>query len=267
MRRPSSRSVSPFVLLIPAASFFVANVARAAPPWVDRNLTLPSGDWAFDFGLGVGHVDAPPDSPTGVGINLEAAVAPIRGLELGFRTGLRMGDDARDTHADEYGRLFDRQTFDTGNGTFANPEVRVTGSVLRGPIVELGLEGRVFLPVNTGTDFGVMFGVPLLFHLGSRARIDTGVYVPVLFTTPVDTYFSAPIDVWFQVTPRLWLGPESGIVFHSVNNHVSVPLGFGLGYQITHALDLKTQILFPAINDNQGAQSFGLGVGIQVRVD
>jgi hypothetical protein len=258
---------------LPIAATFVlvgisaARGAHAEPPWVDRHVTLPSGDWAFDFGLGVARAYAPPGNPSGAGINLEGAVGITRDIELGFRTGLRLGDDARFAHADEYGRLFDRETFDTSNGTFANPEVRLRGAVVRSPIVELALEARAFLPVNTGSNFGAMVGVPLLFHLGNAARIDTGVFVPFVFSTPIDTYFSAPIDIWFQPTPRLWLGPMSGIVFHSVNNHLSVPLGFGLGYQITRTLDLKTQLLFPAINDTQGAQSFGIGAGIQVRIE
>jgi hypothetical protein len=255
-----------------ALSFSIATVlstgvADAAPPWVDRHITLPEHDWAFDFGLGVAHDYAPPLSPTGVGVNIEGAVSPVSGLELGFRTGLRLGDDARVTHADEYGRLFDRQTFDTSGAAIANPELRVRGAVVRSEIVELALEGRAALPVNAGAHFGAEFGVPVFFHLGHSARIDTGVYVPVVFDTPIATDFSAPIDFWFQPTPRLWLGPMSGIVFHTVNNHVNVPLGFGLGYQFTHALDLKTQILFPSINDNQGTQSFGVGVGLQFRIE
>jgi len=256
-----------FALSFSVASVLSARAAAAAPPWVDRHITLPEHDWAFDFGLGIARDYAPPTSPTGVGVNIEGAVSPVSGLELGFRTGLRVGDDGRVTHADDYGRLFDRQTFDTSNAAVANPELRVRGAVVRSEVVELALEGRAFLPVNAGAHFGAMFGVPILFHLGDRARIDTGVYVPVTFTTPIDTYFSAPIDLWFQPTAKLWLGPMSGVVFHSVNNHVSVPLGFGLGYQFTHALDLKTQILFPSINDNQGTQSFGVGVGLQVRVE
>jgi hypothetical protein len=244
-----------------------ARPVRAEGPWADRHVTLPGGDWAFDLGLGVARDYAPPVNPTGAGFNIEGAVGITRDIELGFRTGLRMGDDARATHADEYGRLFDRETFDTSNGSVDNPEVRLRGAVVRSAIVELALEGRAYLPINTGSSFGAMLGVPLLFHLGTSARIDTGVFVPVIFATPLDTYFSAPIDVWFQVTPRVWLGPESGINFHSVNNRVTVPLGFGLGYQITRTLDLKSQFLFPAINDTQGAQTFGLGVGIQVRVE
>jgi hypothetical protein len=248
------------------AGLFLVRTADAAPPWVERHITLPEHDWAFDFGLGVARDYEAQLHPGRAGFNLEGAVSPVSGLELGFRTGLRI-DDTNNSRADDYGRLFDRQTFDAGNGTFANPELRVRGAIVRSTIVELALEGRAALPVNTGTEFGAEFGVPIMFHLGDAARIDTGIWVPVTFSTPIDTAFSAPIDLWFQPTRRLWLGPMSGFVFHNVNNQLNIPLGFGLGYQFTHALDLKTQFLFPAINQTQGAQSFGLGVGIQVRVE
>jgi len=241
---------------VAVAGVLSAEVARAAPPWVDRTLTLPSHDWAFDFGLGIAHV---PDV-TGPGLNIEGAVSPIR-------TGIRLNEDAQAIRADQYGRLFDRQTFGTGNDTFANPEFRVTGEVLRSRIVELGLEGRVYLPLEDGTHAGIMAGMPLRFHLGDSVRIDTGVYVPIVFSTPTDTHFSAPFDLWIQASNRLWLGPMSGFVYNSLPNTVDISLGFGLGYQILRTLDLKTMLLFPDINHNEGSRDFGMGVGIQVRIE
>ena len=44
-------------------------------------------------------------------------------------------------------------------------------------------------------------------------------------------------------------------------------LGFGLGYSITRALDLKTMVLMPGINHPEGARNIGAGVGIQVRIE
>ena len=95
-------------------------------------------------------------------------------------------------------------------------------------------------------------------------------YVPAIFVdaSTTATLFNAPFDLWFQATGRLWLGPMSGFVFHSETiDGRDVPLGFGLGYQILRTLDLKTQLLFPAITDDYGLQSFGFGVGIQVRIE
>jgi hypothetical protein len=246
--------------------------ALAAPPWVDRPLTLPSGDFAFDFGLGVAHVPnpAPGDSLT-AGVNAEMAVGLTSRIELGVRTGVRFGGDGDPgTNPDAYGRLFDRQTFDEGGDTVANPEIRVRGAIVRGPIAEVALEGRVVLPFADGTGAGLLFGVPLAFHLGDRVRLDMGAYVPVEFPARADARFavSLPLDVWIQATGRLWLGPMTGLVFESQpgpNPATNLSLGFGLGYQITHALDFKAMALFPALNQDSGY--FGFGAGIQVRIE
>src|SRR5690242_7999378 len=115
-----------FCSLSVSAFSLAASQSLAAPRWVARSLTLPRHDWAFDFGLGVGHFDAP-DPPTGVGLNVEMAVAVTRHLELGLREGFRFGAEGRATRADEYGRLFDRQTFGTNHDDLANPEFRMRG--------------------------------------------------------------------------------------------------------------------------------------------
>lgn len=244
---------------------------RAAPPWVDRHLTLPASDWAFDFGLGVGHEPRPRDL-TGAGINAEMAVGITHRVELGLRTGVRFGDIERGINADDYGRLFDRQTFGggaEGAGVLANPELRVRGALVRDEIVELALEGRIVLPFADNTDAGLLFGVPLSFHLGDRVRLDTGAYVPVIFF-PHNARFDlrAPLDVWIQATPRFWLGPMTGLAFNRIgdtNGSTDVSLGFGLGYEITHALDFKAMFLFPTINND--SRIFGAGVGLQVRIE
>ncbi len=246
-----------------------AGDAAAAPSWVDRPLTLPAGDWAFDFGLGLGHVPAPQDN-VGVGIHAEVAVGLTNRIELGVRTGLRLGDDFENAiGGDSYGRLFDRQTFDEGADVFANPEVRVRGALVRESVFELALEGRLVVPFADGTDAGLLFGVPMAFHLGSRVRLDMGVYVPVVFF-PRDAALgiNLPIDVWIQVAPRLWLGPMTGLAFERVgdnNGSQNVSLGFGLGYSITHYLDFKAQFLFPSLNNE--SRDFGAGAGIQVRIE
>jgi hypothetical protein len=244
--------------------------ASAAPPWVDRHLTLPAGDWSFDFGLGLGHVPAPNDT-TGVGINTDMAVGITRRVELGVRTGIRFGDAFdRAIQADAYSRLFDRQTFDAGGDTVANPEVRVRGALVRGEVAELALEGRLVLPFADGTGAGLLFGVPLSFHLGNRVRLDTGPYVPVSFPPRADTEvdLSAPIDLWIQATSRFWLGPMSGIRFERLGRdrgETDVSLGLGLGYEITHAIDFKAMFLFPTLNHE--SRIFGVGAGVEVRIE
>jgi hypothetical protein len=262
----------PLALAVSAAGLATTatTTAGAAPPWVDRHLTLPSGDFAFDFGLGLGHVPAPNDT-TGVGVNLEMAVGLTSHVELGVRSGLRFGDDFdRGIEADNYGRLFDRQTFDAGGAVVANPEVRVTGALVRESIVELALEGRFVFPFANNTGAGLLLGVPLSFHLGDIVRLDTGAYVPIVFPPHDDNYvdMSFPLDVWVQATPQFWIGPMTGIRVNRVGNRngsTDLSLGLGLGYQITHALDFKAMFLFPAIDHD--SRYFGFGAGIEVRIE
>lgn len=268
--------LQPFVARLPIAllsCWFVLcadpRAAHAAPPWVDRALTLPGGDWAFDVGLGVGHVPAPRDD-TGVGVNMEMAVGLTSRVELGLRTGLRLGDGfERAIGGDSYGRLFDRQTIEEGAEVLANPEVRVRGALVRGSVFELALEGRLVVPFAPGTDAGVLFGVPMAFHLGDSVRLDLGFYLPIVFF-PHDPSLAihVPVDLWIQATRRLWIGPMTGVAFERVgdnNGSQNVSLGFGLGYAITHYLDFKAMFLFPTINND--SRVFGGGAGIEVRIE
>jgi hypothetical protein len=256
------------MMAVASALTLLASDALAAPPWVERYDTLLGGWWAFDFGLGIGHVPGP--DRTAAGVNMEMAVGLTDRVELGVRGGLRMTDD-RYIEPDNYGRLFDRQYFDGGGGVLANPEVRVRGALVRGDVVELALEGRFIVPVDPGTVAGAEFGMPLAFHLGNRVRLDTGFWLPTVFSNPGPILgISVPLDVWIQVTPRLWLGPMTGLYWPDVNrnppaNQPFVSMGFGLGYSITHWLDFKTMFLFPELNED--SRVFGAGAGVQIRIE
>ena len=241
-----------------------SSLSDAAPPWVERPSTLPRGHWAFDFGFGIGHVRG----ATGPGFNIEGAAGVTSQIQLGLRTGMRVGSEAESARADWYGRPFETETYGTGRDPMANPELYIRGAVVRGDVADVALEGRIYVPFESGTHFGMMFGVPLMFHLGDIARIDTGVYVPVVTSDPVQTYVSFPLHVWFQVNREIWLGPILGVQIESPGSRVHVPLGFGFGYSLTRYLDLKTWLLFPQIERSGGAgDMWGVGVGIQVRIE
>jgi hypothetical protein len=264
----------PLVVLaaVAAAALLVQDAAHAAGPWVERDSTLHGGDWSFDFGLGVGHVPGPDDN-TGVGVNAEMAVGLTNRIELGVRTGLRVGDPPiRLINADDYGRLFDRQTLPVGAegyAVLANPELRITGAIVRAEVIELGLQGRVVLPFADPSVAGMEFGVPIALHLGAVVRIDTGAYMPfVFFHNDTEVGLHLPVDVWIQATRRFWIGPMTGLEFGRLHDRFgdqSVSLGMGLGYQFTHALDLKAMLLFPEINNESNV--FGAGVGLEVRIE
>lgn len=250
-----------------AAGSLVPRSSDAAERWVDRPMTLHRLVFAGDAGLGIGHYSGPGPDATGPGLNLEGALGVTERLELGLRTGLRMGRDAKAVQADNYGRTLWTETYGTGHDTFANPELRVRWVAYSGSIAEVGLDGRVYMPVEDGTKFGVMFGVPLAFHLSDFVRIDTGLYIPTFFYDPVALGITIPGYFWFQISEKMFLGPMASARFFSIGNNRNfndLLLGFGMGYQVLQSIDLKWWIQSPNIDD--GLHTFGAGFGAQFRI-
>ncbi len=244
--------------------------ARAEAPWVYRSIVLPRGAIAVDMGLGLGHQpDPPPDdrSITGFGMNLELSAGVTHELEFGVRTGFRLDDNGQITQADRYGRPFETETYGTNFDRVANPELHLRWAVARGSAAELGIELRAFLPIEANSSFGLMFGLPVVLRAGT-IRLDTGLYVPVIFSDPTRTVVSVPIHLWIQATRTLWLGPLFGVrVVSGGGNRDEYPLGFGIGSSLTRTIDLRTWILFPDISQTEAARTFGAGVGLQIRFE
>ena len=258
---------------VAVAALAVAPAPAAAEAWIFRPITLPRGSAALDFGFAIGRQDAgPAGARTGPGVNLEAAFAVASELELGLRLGFRFGGGGRATRADEYARIFDTETYGSytdGGGatsdTVANPEVRLRWGLARGPVLQLAFEGRFFLPIESGSRFGVMPALPLWLRFGA-VRLDTGVYVPIIFTDNTTTVVSLPLAVWIQASSRAWLGPDVGVRFwESGARFTTYPFGFGLGYALTHAADLRFRIFFRDIGGSAAARNFGAGVAFQFR--
>lgn len=247
----------------------VSGSGNAAERWVDRPMTLHRLVFAGDVGLGVGYYDLG-GSRTGLGMNLEGALGVTERLELGFRTGLRFGGAGRATGTDGFGRTLWTETYGTGGDSVANPELRVRWVAYSGSVAEVGLDGRVFLPIENGTRFGMMFGVPLAFHVTDILRIDTGAYIPIVFQPGGRTFngLTLPGYFWFQTSEKLWLGPMAQLRFLDNGSGVHdghLLLGFGLGYQVASSVDLKTMLLFPTVDDGLG-RHFGVGFGAQFRI-
>ena len=241
--------------------------AHAAPEFIYRQLTLPRGDVALDFGFGFGHQPAGPGASfNGVGLNLEIAGGVTHDLELGFRTGFRLDDGGQVTKADSYGRPFETETYGTDNDRMANPELRLRWTVARGANVLLGLGTRAYLPIEDGSRFGLMFEMPVAFRLGS-VRIDTGLYVPIIFTHPTSSTVSIPVHLWIQASSTFWLGPLFGLRIQNPGGHDAYPLGFGFGSALSRQIDLKAWFLFPDIGQDAGARQWGAGVALQIRFE
>jgi hypothetical protein len=135
-------------------------------------------------------------------------------------------------------------------------------------VVQLGLEGRAYLPFASDSYFGVMFGVPLTLRLAS-VRFDTGLYVPIIFEPQTMTIVSVPLHIWIQATSRFWLGPILGlrVINAGGSSHTEYPFGFGLGSMLSHAIDLRGWFLFPHINGPGAARTYGAGIALQIRFE
>jgi hypothetical protein len=265
MHRPARVVAAGFVSAL-AATFVATPGASAAAPWIYRGLTLPRHDIAVDFGLGYGHQPATPSDVDGFGLNLELKAGVAHNFELGFRMGFRLDDGGQITRADRYGRPFETETYGTNLDRVSNPELRFRWSLARSYASELGLELRAFLPIENGSRFGLMFGLPIALRAGP-VRFDTGLYVPVLFYDPTRTVISVPLHIWIQVASDFWLGPLLGLRVENPGGHIAYPLGFGLGWQTSRAVDLRTWFLFPDMNQPAAARTYGLGVALQVRFE
>ena len=157
--------------------------------------------------MGYGHATSTVD---GFGLNLELGAGLAHGFELGFRLGFRLDEGGQLTQADRYGRPFDTETYGTRFDRTSNPELRFRWSVARSYGAELGIELRAYLPIEAQSRFGFMFGLPILLRAGP-IRLDTGIYVPVVFYNPTFTAVSIPLHVWIQVGHNFWLGPLLGL--------------------------------------------------------
>jgi hypothetical protein len=266
MRRSTTSYVGAAALAF-AFAHFGRPAQAAAAEWIYRGLTLPRGEVAIDIGVGYGHDHdrTPADRAVdGWGLNLALAVGVTHELELGLRTGVRLDDGGQFTQADRYGRTFDTETYGTLNDRVANPELHLRWTVARGSAALIGLETRAYLPIEAHSRFGLMFAVPIALRLGS-VRIDTGLYVPILFYDPTRSVVSIPVHLWIQATPTFWLGPLFGLQIYSPGGHDAYPLGFGFGSALAYNLDLRAWFLFPDLNQDEAGRTFGAGVGLQIR--
>jgi|SRR4051794_21859024 hypothetical protein len=250
-----------------AAAALSGSGAARAEDFVHRDLTLPAGVWALDVGLGVGHYDpsGPAGPYNGLGFNLELKGGLTRQLQLGVRTGIRVGADGKITQADQYGRAFETETYGTGVDTVANPEISLRYAVIDSPTLDLALEGRLYVPIEEGTKVGIMVALPLQFHFSPTVRFDTGLFVPIIFTDPDTTsVISIPFHLWLQLDDRWALGLLTGVRIYNPGGRTGVPIGVGLNYETSRSADVRFWLLFPNVKDG-GSRAFGGGIAFEAR--
>jgi hypothetical protein len=246
-------------LLLASATFALPREARAES-WTGRRLVLPSGATGFDVGFALAfptHREGD-DRPVGDGLDLGISHGLSNDLELGLRFGFRFNDAGRAYQADHYARLYDNETYENAHTTLADPEIRLRWALVRGSVLELAFEGRVVLPLSS--DFVIMPALPLRLHLGA-VRVDSGVYVPIIFAADTTSVVSIPLQIWIQATSGLWLGPLFGVKYWE--HAREYPVGFGLGTSVASRTDLRFQVLIPNVEASAKLVAFGLSLAFR----
>jgi hypothetical protein len=244
--------------LVGLAVLLAAGPAAATSP-VGRSLNLNAGTFELGLGAGIGHTE--PVDYTGLGLNFELGYGITSVLELRIRSGLRFGIAGRVTNADRYGRPVETETYNLGYDSLANPEVGLRFNLLRGGTAEIALDGKIYLPVSGS--FGVMVGLPVALHLGSRLRLDTGLFVPIVFSDPTYNMVSIPLHLWIRLQGGSFVGPLTGVVFPSSGGKL-VPLGIGVGTPLSYDADLRFWLLSLDVSNGNSQHDIGGGVGLYV---
>jgi len=269
-----------------AAATLVAIPAAADVPFVDRPLTLSPLHVSADMGVGFGQwEDIEPDpnnlqgtvdrgNKVGFGSSLEAAVGlPFVG-EFGARVGYRFDQIGANAQADHFGRLFDPVVNEPGNDAFTNPELFLRGTLFALPVVEVALETRAIIPAASGSDFALTPGAAVRVHIPTFARIDTGIYIPVAFTSDPNTGSLAPsfevqipAQLFFQLGDS-FVGPLTGLLFiqNGGDPNPEIVAGVGGGHTFGGILDLKAQLYTSQVNDVTWAKHIGGGLGVGLRL-
>ena len=236
----------------------VAHPAGATSP-ASRSLNLGAGTFELGLGAGIGHRD-PPDY-NGFGLNFELGYGITPTLELRVRSGLRFGVAGRVTDADRYGRPVETETYNLGDDSLANPEVGLRFNLVRGGTAEIALDGKLYLPISGSV--GVMVGLPVALHLGPRLRLDTGLFIPIIFSSPTYNEISLPLHLWIKLQGGSFVGPLTGVVFPSSRGK-RVPLGIGFGTALSYDADVRFWLLSEDVSHEGSSKNFGVGIGLYV---
>ncbi|MEO8902725.1 MAG: hypothetical protein ABI488_11905 [Polyangiaceae bacterium] len=169
-------------------------------------LVLPARHLRLTAGTATVYQSESAYQAIGFGLNLEEAVGLGQNLELGVRFAARPDRTGQGTRADEFARGFELNSFGTGLSVTANPELRLAWRALRWPevpLVELGIEGRVVLPIEPDPNTTVVLGMVTRLHLHRALRVDASFWLAVTSEKFYEERLAtvagaAPLAVWFD---------------------------------------------------------------------
>lgn len=256
--------------------------ALAQQRWVEDPAVLAPGTVRLSAGGGLLLLTYPgvKDERNGIlggGWNLEAATGLGRGLELGARLGLRDAE-GRGVHADEAARVMDSETFGTGLGTVANPELRLRWRVLsRGP-VEAGVEDRIVFPVPSYLDFTEVLGGWAALHGGRYLRLDVALNAVLIWRAfEAERVFQLGIGLPVRLSVNITSGLFAGAVgtMHHLGStpytaaSTTFAAGVGAGYRRgvcdVYAAHQWFDIFSSAVV-NGATTRLGLGIALSCRL-
>lgn len=96
---------------------------------------------------------------------------------------------------------------------------------------QIGVRLALYMP--TATEFQMQLGLPVMVRAKSF-RLDTGAFAHFSFYNNVITLLKAPLRMGWQVTPQLFAGFQSGLMFTLARNffHFTIPAYGFVGYTV-----------------------------------
>jgi hypothetical protein len=238
--------MSRLAIMMPVLALATAagGAARAQQRWVEDEAVLAPASVRLSVGGGLllmtyPGVDKERYSIVGGGWNFEATAGLGRNLEVGARLGLRDAE-GRAVHADEAARVMDSETFGTGLGTIANPEMRLRWRMLRRGFLEAGIEDRIVLPVPGTPDVTEVLGAWAALHGGRSLRLDVALdsaFIGRSFEAGrvLQPGLGLPVRLSVNITAGLFASAGTTARYLAATRytdaHFTLAAGVGLGYR------------------------------------
>lgn len=199
--------------VVSAASSAQAQQTQLPLPFARRPLTLTARTLRADADFSVSQVS--------VSFLGATASSTVVGLRLG--AGFGITDDL------EVGATLIPLTL-SPEFNYNAPSIYGAYRFVRGDI-DVGARLDLVFPVNG--DFGLRAGVPVLFHLGEGARLDTGAFIELSFGDTLGKALSIPVAFTANLNPNLFLGARTGLLLPNFDS-LGMPLGVYAGYTIAN---------------------------------